>query len=67
MNQKFFLAAMSIRNHANSISKRVVGLLAMDQTGYFYKVLYENNEFQYFKISMQNAEIVYIAPINEEI
>lgn len=67
MNQKFFLAAMSIRNHANLIGKRVVGLHAVDKTGYLYKVEYEGDEFQYFRISMQNADIVYVSKLNEEI
>ena len=65
MNQKYFLAVMSVRQHANGIKKRVKGVTALDETGYIYHVDYWDGAFQEFRISMQDSSIVYISPLNE--
>lgn len=67
MNQKFFLAAMSIRTHANKIGERVQSLSMLDPTGLVYQVDYWSGHFQQFRLSMNDHEIVYITNINEKI
>lgn len=64
MNQKYFLAVMSIRIHANKINKRVKSVVMEDDTGLFYVVNYWGDCFQEFRISSVNADIVYISKMN---
>lgn len=67
MNQKYFLAVMSVRAHANNIGKRVKGVEALDETGLIYHVSYWDGFFQQFRISTQDSSIVYMTQFNETI
>lgn len=67
MNQKYFLAVMSIRTLANNLKKRVKYVLMIDDTGLLYEVGYFDGDFQQFRTSAENSEIVYITKLNQKI
>ena len=67
MNQRYFLAVMSIRNYANDIKKRVKSVESLDETGIIYRVNYWGGDFQEFRLSMENSTIVYLTELNQSL
>ena len=67
MNKRYFLAVMSIRNHANKLDKRVRSVDMLDETGLIYQVNYWDGDWQCFRLGMNTLEIVYMTDINQPI